>query len=515
MIMAPQGLPQGHGEVPTGTPYSQVTANTNSETREQRPAFETPPEMRAELLAEGTFKDRDTDMDQAKEDSRVRTSVPWIPGKCIPQAPIAPKYVINSPRIEVQKQYMQDHALIGKFLGLWPSERDLTKWIQFWWRPKGHYDLQLGSKGFFTIILHNLEDRNRIFDGGPYFFNSAGLFLRFWTEKFSPEKEDFTHAPVWIRLYSLPQEFWLEEVLAGIGNTIGIYVKSSEATKQRRYTSYARICVYLNIAKALPGSIMLEYHDEDWTQIIDYEHIPFRCRKCHEHGHLFRECPLNNPPKEENPANGKDKEGFMHQAGRRRQGGRKQPAQVSKDPSTSNKFAVLQDNPGEASNTAPSNQPPPNTASQPTGVVVEQPGKNREPEPSPSSPKTITQEKQEAEDGDEEMEVEEQDLMGVDLEHLEHAYRHQKLYTIPRDQLRKVHKVFLNSSAGSSARAGKALGIQGSQPKNSGKAQKDEKKRGRKSTSKLIQEIGNFMVNSGQIHLISDSFPPLPPPHSS
>jgi hypothetical protein len=122
---------------------------------------------------------------------------------------------------------------------------------------------------------------------------------------------------------------------------------------------------------------------------------------------------------------------------------------------------------------------------------------------------------QEIEDGDEEMEMEEQDLAGVDLEHLEHAYRQQKLYTIPRDQLRKVHKVFLNSSAGSSARASKALGIQGNQTKNPNKAQKDEKKRGRKSTNKLIQEIGNFMVNSGQIHLISDNFPPLSAPPSS
>jgi hypothetical protein len=119
---------------------------------------------------------------------------------------------------------------------------------------------------------------------------------------------------------------------------------------------------------------------------------------------------------------------------------------------------------------------------------------------------------QETEDGEADMELEEQDLAGVDLEHLEHAYRHQKIYTIPRDQLRKVHKVFLNSSAGSSARASKALGIQGSQSKNPNKTQKDEKKRGRKSTNKLIQEIGKFMVNSGQIHLISDNFPPLPTP---
>jgi hypothetical protein len=24
-----------------------------------------------------------------------------------------------------------------------------------------------------------------------------------------------------------------------------------------------------------------------------YEHTPFHCRKCHEHGHLFHDCPLN------------------------------------------------------------------------------------------------------------------------------------------------------------------------------------------------------------------------------
>jgi hypothetical protein len=457
------------------------------------------------------------DIDPGKEKIATKGSVPWVPGKCIPQAPQAPKYVVCSPRIEEQKQYMRDNALVGKFLGLWPSERDLVKWIQHWWKPKGHYELQLGSKGFFTIIFHNLEDRNRVFDGGPYFYNSAGLFLRFWTEKFSPEKEDFAHAPVWIRLYSLPQEFWLEEVLAGIGNTIGIYVKSSEATKQRRYTSYARICVYLNIAKPLPGSITLEYHDEDWSQTIDYEHIPFRCRKCHEHGHLFRECPLNQHNKEgiSEASKDKDTEGFMPQTGKRRQGGRKHTAQVNKEPSTSNQFAILQDKSDASETPATSNAPPPNkqpqTEKPAPGILPTNPIQN----PPHSGLEQDSSAMPELEDADEDMELAEQDLAGVDLEHLEHAYRHQKLYTIPRDQLRKVHKIYLNSSAGSTARASKALGIQGNLTKNSNKSQKEEKRRGRKSTNKLIQEIGNFMVNSGQIHLISDSFPPLPSHQSS
>jgi hypothetical protein len=105
---------------------------------------------------------------------------------------------------------MRDHALIGKFLGLWPSEKDLAHWIKAWWNPKGDYELQLSSKGFFIVIFYNLEDKDHIFEGGPYFYNSVGLYLCFWTDRFCPEKENFSYASVWIRLYSLPQEFWLE-----------------------------------------------------------------------------------------------------------------------------------------------------------------------------------------------------------------------------------------------------------------------------------------------------------------
>jgi hypothetical protein len=234
---------------------------------------------------------------------------------------------------------MKEHALIGKFLGLSPSKRDLMHRIKAWWNPKGDYEVQLSSKGFFTIILYNLEDKDRIFDNGPYFYNSAGLFLRFWMDRFSREKEDFTMAPVWIRLYSLPQEFWLEEILMGIGNTVGWYVKSSEATKQRKYTSYARIYVYMDISKALPGSVTIEYQDEDWNQTIDYEHIPFRCKKCHEHGHLFRDCPLNAQiPR---AGEGKQKDGFTTDTGKKKQPPRKHNQEGNQNIPINNSFDIL------------------------------------------------------------------------------------------------------------------------------------------------------------------------------
>jgi len=99
---------------------------------------------------------------------------------------------------------MRDHSLIDKFMGLWPSKRDLMRWIKDWWNPKGYYEVKLSSKGFFKIILYSLEDKDRIFDNGPYFYNSTGIFLRFWMDRFIQEKEYFTMEMLWIRLYSLP-----------------------------------------------------------------------------------------------------------------------------------------------------------------------------------------------------------------------------------------------------------------------------------------------------------------------
>ena len=101
----------------------------------------------------------------------------------------------------------KEKALIGKFVGIWLREKDLVRWIQSTWNPKGHYDQQLGAKGFFTIIFFNQEDHDRILEGGPYFFFLAKLYLRPWKERFNLEVEDMTVALVWIRLMGLPGEY--------------------------------------------------------------------------------------------------------------------------------------------------------------------------------------------------------------------------------------------------------------------------------------------------------------------
>jgi hypothetical protein len=94
----------------------------------------------------------------------------WKPGHCIPKAGCNTSI---RDQIEVPKwyvQYMRDHAVIGKFLGIWPTERDLLAWINSRWKPTCHIEIKLGSKGFFTVIFENEKEREHIFEGGPYFF---------------------------------------------------------------------------------------------------------------------------------------------------------------------------------------------------------------------------------------------------------------------------------------------------------------------------------------------------------
>ena len=92
----------------------------------------------------------------------------------------------------------------GKFVGVFPRERDLVHWIKSTWNPKGHYDIHLGSKGFFNIIFFNQEDKDRVLEEGPYFLFLNGIYLETWKEIFNPKIEDMTESLVWICLIAFP-----------------------------------------------------------------------------------------------------------------------------------------------------------------------------------------------------------------------------------------------------------------------------------------------------------------------
>jgi hypothetical protein len=66
------------------------------------------------------------------------------------------------------------------------NRKALSGWVKSQWKVKGHVDLKLGSKGFFTTIFYNMSDQDQVFEESPYFFNSTSLHLHYWIVIFSP-----------------------------------------------------------------------------------------------------------------------------------------------------------------------------------------------------------------------------------------------------------------------------------------------------------------------------------------
>lgn len=102
----------------------------------------------------------------------------------------------------------------------------------------------------------------------------------------------------------------------------------------------------MHLSKALPDAVSLYHDDYEWLQIIDYEHVPFHCRKCHAQGHLFQDCPSNMKSMTTPSMDKSDSDGFTKVPNRKKTHKKpspsvKKPVTSTSLPSTSNSFEIL------------------------------------------------------------------------------------------------------------------------------------------------------------------------------
>jgi len=437
-------------------------------------------------------------------------------GICKPKKADTLRVVILDPEIQAYREHMAEHAVICKFMGLWPTERALCQWIRQQWKPKGDVKLHLGAKGFFTVVFTNLEDKDRIFYGGPYFLASAGLYMRPWKPNFVPEKETFTQVPVWIRLFSLPIDYWGLSALKQIGDQLGKFIKASEATMQRRYTSCARICVEMDVSRALHDGLWLEYRDEDYFQAIDYEQIPFRYQKCHEHGHLVRECPLNNKAEETKTEQaGKGKDNFIKPKIRQRANQRRANRIETEQGNHSNTFELLElDTNSEELNKVP-------TTSE--GFTEKAEHIIKEGEEALLGKEIQMQEQIEgpeedadmltSDGGSEELELDEVlEQEGMNLPVMAENWKARGIENVPEEEIRKINDLFIARQKAELEKQSRKLGIAKGARSHSksllcnSTSSKQRRKRGRKTSGEALQELGIIMINLGKMKALN-AFP--------
>lgn len=193
---------------------------------------------------------------------------------------------------EVRKLFrsFQKYALICRFNGFWPRSYDIHKWIHSFWTT--NCEILLCSKGFLVVQFDLKEDYQKTIEQGPWFWGRAGLFLTPWFPEFDANTMVVTKMPIWVRLPNLPIPFWHKPMLEDIGNLLGKFIKNDTAQQDQGLYTYARICVEIDLSKGLPDRIQLKYEKYKWIQVLDYENTAFRCRYCHQTGHLQDSCPI-------------------------------------------------------------------------------------------------------------------------------------------------------------------------------------------------------------------------------
>ena len=86
-------------------------------------------------------------------------------------------------------EYYSKHSLYCKFLGPGVSLQFLETWAWRIWEPEGEMEVMLFKNKFFMVTFICLADRNRVFEGEPYFHKQVGLFIKPWHAGFNPSEE--------------------------------------------------------------------------------------------------------------------------------------------------------------------------------------------------------------------------------------------------------------------------------------------------------------------------------------
>jgi hypothetical protein len=188
---------------------------------------------------------------------------------------------------------MAEREVVGRENGRHLGISLLRDWVKKSWTgllttlPSVH----LLSKGWFMLKFQCVADATKVLKD-PWCIDSTPLLLKRWTSFFDASTERIDELPIWVHLPGLPPELWTAKGFKCIGNALGNYMDVNMSFISSGRMSMAHILVSLNVRKGLSGEIELSWGNIVFMQKLDYEGIPFKCHRCHKHGHRVSECPL-------------------------------------------------------------------------------------------------------------------------------------------------------------------------------------------------------------------------------
>jgi hypothetical protein len=188
---------------------------------------------------------------------------------------------------------MENQTIVGWVNGRIFATKTIREWIHSAWKEELGYlpELVELNRNWYAFTFQTSEHSKWVLSKS-WSINNSPFLLKPWNPLFDASTERLDKILVWVRLPALPFHLWSFDYFKKIGNFLGDFLDedmSFEETKQRKV---ARILVNLNVREGLGEEMDLSWGGYTYAKKLDYENIPFRCRRCHQYGHLVKNCKL-------------------------------------------------------------------------------------------------------------------------------------------------------------------------------------------------------------------------------
>lgn len=178
------------------------------------------------------------------------------------------------------------NTLMAKVLGMSINRNFLVDRVNRMWKTKDRLEVIDLGQDIFLLKFHNGDDMERALYGGPWFILNQYLMLTKWKPDFRPSSSTFDKIMVWIRLPELPLDYYEKDALFAIAEKVGKPIKVDYATDTVARGRYARVCIELELSKALVTKVWVA---KEW-QAVEYENLNMVCFNCGLIGHRKDQC---------------------------------------------------------------------------------------------------------------------------------------------------------------------------------------------------------------------------------
>lgn len=144
------------------------------------------------------------------------------------------------------------------------------------------------GRGFFQILSKQQATTQKLVMLTPHRSRWGTCILQSWTSGFNARKPVGLCVPTWVTLKNVPFEFL--NVSADIAGDLGAVLGED---KRNQFSLDHRYCVGLPSGNGWKTKLTVEneFTKKEDVIIVDYGHLPIRCRLCLSTSHLVKDCP--------------------------------------------------------------------------------------------------------------------------------------------------------------------------------------------------------------------------------